>query len=471
MGTTRAARSGAPALARYALAIILVALALLISLALRHSFGNPFWFFFSVAVILSTWLGRTGPGWFSVGCSTLAVMYYFTPPVHRFAVTSSDLPYFFTFVACEVGATQLISWRRRSDDALRQARDELEARVKERTLELKNANDALLKQMEEQRRTEETLQSTRADLARASRITTIGELTASIAHEVNQPLAAVVANADACVAWLSRETPDFPEARAAAERATEGATRASDVIARIRSLITKATPQKSRVEINRIIEQTTVLAEGQATKNNVEMKLELAPDLAISICFGTAALAHAAGFSVALGAFLAGVSISSLPELHDANSRLVPLRDAFVALFFVTLGTLIDPRVLFEHLPLLGGMLLLIVVGKLFVWTTVVWLFHYPLRTAITVAVGLTQIGELSFVVMQVARSSGLVDEGVFSAAIAASLISILLNVFLVRAVFAWTARDTGEAVTPTSCKCDETGNGDHIPALQEVQP
>jgi C4-dicarboxylate-specific signal transduction histidine kinase len=279
MGTTRAARSRAPALARYALAIILVAFALLISLALRNSFGNPFWFFFSVAVILSTWFGRTGPGWVSVFCSTLAVMYYFTPPVHSFAVKPGELPYFITFMACEVGATQLISWRRRSEDALRQARDELEARVAERTIELKNANDALLKQMEEQRRTEEMLQTTRAELARAARITTMGELTASIAHEVNQPLAAVVANADACVAWLSREAPDLAEARAAAERATEGATRASDVIARIRSLITKATPQKSRVEINRIIEQTAVLAEAQATKNNVAMKLELQPDL------------------------------------------------------------------------------------------------------------------------------------------------------------------------------------------------
>lgn len=278
MGTTTDGGSGLHPVARYSLAVILVALALFISLALQNSFGNPFWFFFSVAVILSTWFGRTGPGWLSVVCSSLAVAYYFTPPVHSFAVRSSDLPYFVTFVACEIGATQLISWRRRTDDALRQARDELEARVAERTVELKNANEALLRQMEEQRRTEETLQATRAELARAARITTIGELTASIAHEVNQPLAAVVANADACVAWLSRENPDFAEARAAAERATEGATRASDVVARIRSLITRATPQKSRVEINRIIEQTAALAEGQITKNSVTIKFEFAPD-------------------------------------------------------------------------------------------------------------------------------------------------------------------------------------------------
>src|ERR1700728_3054157 len=164
--------------------------------------------------------------------------------------------------------------------------------------------------------------------------------------------------------------------------------------------------------------------------------------VAIAICLGTAALAQAVGFSVALGAFLAGVSISSLPDLHDAHTQLVPLRDAFVALFFVSLGTLIDPAVLMHSLPLLRLMLLLIVVGKFLVWTMVVCLFHYPIRTAILVAAGLTQIGELSFVVMQTARSAGMVAENVFSTVIAASLISILLNVFFVRGTFAWLGKN-----------------------------
>jgi len=179
------------------------------------------------------------------------------------------------------------------------------------------------------------------------------------------------------------------------------------------------------------------------------VKLTCNPELlllvAIAICLGTAALAQAAGLSVALGAFLAGLSISGLPDLHDAHTQLVPLRDAFVALFFVSLGTLIDPKVLFNSLPLLGLMLLLIVFGKFLVWTTVVWLFRYPIRTAILVAAGLTQIGELSFVVVQVARSSGMVAENVFSTAIAASLISILLNVFIVRGTFAWLGRKGAE--------------------------
>lgn len=162
---------------------------------------------------------------------------------------------------------------------MRQAHDELEAKVAERTAELKNAHDALLVQITEQKRTEEALQVTRTELARVARITTIGELTASIAHEVNQPLAAVVANADACVAWLSREHPDLSEARAAAERATHGATRASAVITRIRSLITKTTPQTSLVNVNEMIEQTVALAAAQSSAHNVMVGLELSPYL------------------------------------------------------------------------------------------------------------------------------------------------------------------------------------------------
>lgn len=163
--------------------------------------------------------------------------------------------------------------------------------------------------------------------------------------------------------------------------------------------------------------------------------------VAIAVCLGTAALAEGVGFSVALGAFLAGLAISGSKDLHDAHAQLVPLRDAFVALFFVSLGTLIDPRALLHNLPLLGLLLALIIVGKFLVWTAVVRLFRYPLWTAITVASGLTQIGELSFVVVQVARTAGIVSEDLLSTVIAASLISILLNVFLVRAAFQWLDR------------------------------
>jgi monovalent cation:H+ antiporter-2, CPA2 family len=158
--------------------------------------------------------------------------------------------------------------------------------------------------------------------------------------------------------------------------------------------------------------------------------------VAIAICLVSAASAQAVGFSVALGAFLAGLSISGAEDLHHAQASLIPLRDAFVALFFVSLGTLVVPSVIIHNLPLLGVMLALIIFGKFAIWLGVMKLFRYSLWTSIAVAAGLTQIGELSFILVEVAKKSGLVGQEMFSATLAASLISIFLNVFIVRAVF-----------------------------------
>jgi CPA2 family monovalent cation:H+ antiporter-2 len=165
--------------------------------------------------------------------------------------------------------------------------------------------------------------------------------------------------------------------------------------------------------------------------------------VAVAVCMTTAALAESAGFSLALGAFLAGLSISGSVYLDEAHAKLVPLRDTFGALFFVSLGTLIDPRMLADSLPLLGLLLFLIVAGKFLVWMTVVRVFRYSMRTAVGVAAGLTQIGELSFVVAKAGRSAGIVSDNVFSTVIAASLLSILLNIFIVRGALRWLSRDT----------------------------
>ncbi|MFB3924077.1 MAG: cation:proton antiporter [Terriglobia bacterium] len=161
----------------------------------------------------------------------------------------------------------------------------------------------------------------------------------------------------------------------------------------------------------------------------------------LAICLGTAALTQTVGLSLALGAFVAGLIISESDYAHEALAQLFPLRDAFVALFFVTIGLLIDPGALFSNLPAAGALVALIVFGKLLVWTSVVRLFGYPIWMALSVAVGLTQIGELSFILVQVALNAGIVGSDIYNATLAASLVTILLNAALFRSIIPRLAR------------------------------
>jgi CPA2 family monovalent cation:H+ antiporter-2 len=160
--------------------------------------------------------------------------------------------------------------------------------------------------------------------------------------------------------------------------------------------------------------------------------------VALAIGLGTAAFTQAVGLSLALGAFLAGLIVSNSDYAHETLARLLPIRDIFVALFFVTVGALIDPGTILRNLPLLGAILALIVIGKLAIWAGVAALFGFPPSTALLVGVGLTQIGEFSFILVQVARSAGHVGDEVYNATLAASLLSILVNALLVRYVPDW---------------------------------
>jgi CPA2 family monovalent cation:H+ antiporter-2 len=155
----------------------------------------------------------------------------------------------------------------------------------------------------------------------------------------------------------------------------------------------------------------------------------------LAICMGTAALTQSMGLSLAFGAFAAGLMISGSDYAHEALAQLFPIRDALVALFFVSIGMLVDPRNLFSNVPLLGVMIALIIFGKFAVWTLVVRLFRYSIWTALTVAAGLTQIGEFSFIMVQVARNAGIVGSDIYNATLAASLVTILINAAVMRYV------------------------------------
>jgi PAS domain S-box-containing protein len=126
---------------------------------------------------------------------------------------------------------------------------------------------------------EEALCQAQVDLAHVSRATTMGELTASLAHEVNQPIAAAVTDANTCLRWLTRDQPDLEEAREAASRMAKDATRAADIIRRIRLLFEKVSPQRELVDVNEVVREMIVLLRSEATRYSISFRTELASDL------------------------------------------------------------------------------------------------------------------------------------------------------------------------------------------------
>src|SRR5467141_3563856 len=128
----------------------------------------------------------------------------------------------------------------------------------------------------ERKRAEEALRQAQADLARVNRVSTMAELTASLAHEVNQPISAAVTAADACLSWLAGDTPNLEEARAAAMGIAKEGKRAAEIITRIRLLFKKGTPQRELVDVNEVIREMIVLLWTEATQYNILVRTELA---------------------------------------------------------------------------------------------------------------------------------------------------------------------------------------------------
>ncbi|HXT75105.1 MAG TPA: cation:proton antiporter [Candidatus Eisenbacteria bacterium] len=169
-----------------------------------------------------------------------------------------------------------------------------------------------------------------------------------------------------------------------------------------------------------------LLARAERTGND-----EISLLLGLTTCLVIAAVTEAAGLSLALGAFLGGMLLGSSEFVKRLEHQTMPLRDAFVALFFVTIGMLIDPRTWLGSWEIILAIVGLVVVGKLVVWFGVVRLFGYPNDTAVRVGIGLTQIGEFSFILAQVSERSGLITTEIYHATLAASLVTILANATL----------------------------------------
>jgi C4-dicarboxylate-specific signal transduction histidine kinase len=229
-------------LQRYSLATISCGLALAVAWPIDAPASC-----FLLAVMVSSLFGGLGPGLLSVGLSALAFGYFF---LGRTRPPAAEPAVFLRFVAF-LGATLLIAGLM-----------EMKRRVEE-----------------SRKRAEEALRQAESDLARVSRVTTVGELTASLAHEVNQPIAAAVTDANTCLRWLNRDQPDMEETRAAASRVVKDVNRAAEIIGRVRLLFKKGTPQRELVYINEIIREMVALMRSDITRHSISVRTELAEDV------------------------------------------------------------------------------------------------------------------------------------------------------------------------------------------------
>jgi PAS domain S-box-containing protein len=375
----------------YGIALCFVALALVLTLLLQHLFPYPFLFLFFGAVMASAWLGGMAAGFFAVFISTLAVDYFFVPPLYSFAINATAETYFAAFIVCALVASWVSSAKKESEEALKEARDQLEIRVSERTAELEKSNIDLSERehqlrlltevipqqiwsgtadgsidycnqrlldyvgrtvgqmrgegfmesihaddrenfrrfwqealstgrpcegewrvrgadgqyrwfftrgvplqdqeqktlrwygtntdIEERHKAEQALMKTQAELAYLSRALSMGELTASIAHEINQPLAAVVAHGHACLGWLSAKPPNLEKAQQTTERIIQDGTRAGAVLGRIRALFKKEPPASNCFDMNDVIQELVIFLRDEAKRRRIAMRTVLGSSL------------------------------------------------------------------------------------------------------------------------------------------------------------------------------------------------
>src|SRR3984893_2224175 len=288
----------------YGIAILSVSSALLIAQwPLLHLETAPVSLFLC-AVMVTALLGGVGPGLLATVLSSLAFDYYFLPPIYSLAAKSGEIPRLVIFTASARFVGLLSAAQRSATESLKRARDDLNGTVQE----LQSSNAALQAESLERKHAEEALREAQADLARVSRVTTMGELTASLAHEVNQPIAAAVTNANTCLRWLTRDHPDLEEAREAATRIVKDGTRAAEIISRIRLLFKKGTPERELVDVNEAIRDMIVVLGSEATRYWISVRTELA-----------AALPHVMADRVQLQQVMMNLIMNGIDAMKDVD--------------------------------------------------------------------------------------------------------------------------------------------------------
>jgi PAS domain S-box-containing protein len=374
-----------------AIAVCFVLVALLWTFPLQHVIAYPFVFLFFGAIMGSAWFGGIIAGFMAVVLSSFLIGYFFILPYFSFDIAKDSQSFFAAFILCAIAITVVSSARKRTENAIRRARDELETKVQERTAELVQSNreiqeserqlrllteaipqqiwradgagriehcnqhlrdytgmnvtdlageaffqilhpedaqlylqgwrDAVMMgglfeeearvrradgtyrwflarsipqrsaegaiacwygthiDIEEQHRAQQSLIQVQDHLSQLSRTMSMAEMAASIAHELNQPLTAVVTHAYACREWLRGEAVNMEKAAATAEKIVQESTRASSVVSRVRALFHKDSQVREPADMNRLIQDLVRVLRDEAIRREIAIRLDLASDL------------------------------------------------------------------------------------------------------------------------------------------------------------------------------------------------
>jgi PAS domain S-box-containing protein len=374
-----------------AIAVCFVLVALIWTFPLQHVIAYPFVFLFFGAIMGSAWFGGATSGFLAVVLSSIVIGYFFIPPFFSISIAKESQSFFAAFILCAIAITVVSSARKRAENAVRNARDELDMKVQERTAELLRSNleiqeserqlrlltEAIPQQIwradatgyiehcnqhlldysgkpmadlmgesffqilhpedaplywqgwqtalamgsrfeeearvrgadgayrwflarsipqrsvdgriarwygihidiEEQHRAQQNLILAQEDLSRLSRTMSMAEMAASIAHELNQPLTAVVTHAYACREWLRTAPFNTEKAAATAEKIVQESTRASSVVSRVRALFRRDTHVREPADMNRLIQDLARVLRDEAIRRETTIRLDLAGDL------------------------------------------------------------------------------------------------------------------------------------------------------------------------------------------------
>lgn len=275
-------------LRHYALAAIACAVAVVVARPLKAESSC-----FLLAIIVSSLFGGRGPGLLSVGLSAIAFDVFFLPSPLPFPNDPSSSLRLGVFLVAAITANQLIEARKRIEDTLRQ---------------------------------------TQARLSRATQIATVAELAASIAHEISQPLSAVVANGQACSQWLAADPPNLSNARVAAERIVRDGKDAGEVVRRIRALFKKNVLTKVDLDVNDVVEEVLRLFRTEVVRKRITVETDLEKKL--PLVQGDRVQLQQVIFNLLLNGIEAMEGVSDGPRklricsrLEDENGVAVEIRD------------------------------------------------------------------------------------------------------------------------------------------------